>query len=154
VGERESAGMDRVLALLCTLAVGALIAFQPPSNALLARHVGDLGAAFTSLVISTAIVGVLLVAVGHPADLGGLSGLRPEHVIGGIGGAAIVLVTIITVRPLGAGALAAALVTTQLIASVLIDRFGWLGLDEGRIGLEKLAGVALLIAGTVLVTLR
>ena len=52
--------MDRGPALAVTLVVGALVAFQPPANAQLARLVGDLGAAFTSLLFSTAIVGVLL----------------------------------------------------------------------------------------------
>src|SRR3954471_19900327 len=108
--------MDRLAALVATLAVGALVAFQPPANALLARHVADIGAAFTSLVISTVITGVLLLAVGDVGHLRGLEHFRPEYALGGIAGAAIVLVSLITVRQLGAGGVVAALVATQLIA--------------------------------------
>lgn len=146
--------MERLLALAATLAVGGLVAFQPPVNAMLARHVGDLGAAFTSLVISTAIVGVLLVSAGSVGDLGGLGEFRPVHLIGGIAGAAIVLVTLISVRSLGAGGVAAALVSTQLIASALLDRAGAYGLDVAPITGTRALGIGLLIAGTLMVTSR
>jgi transporter family-2 protein len=146
--------MDRGIALLLTLAIGALIAFQPPSNALLARHVGDIGAAFTSLVISTVIVGGLLVVSNDAGALEGLRGIRPAHVIGGIGGAAVVLGTIVAVRPLGAAGVVAALVTTQLITSLVIDRFGLLGVTVEGMSPSRVIGVALLITGVILVTAR
>lgn len=146
--------MDRTLALVVTLFVGGLVALQPPANALLARRAGDLGAAFTSLVISTLIVGLVLVVSGRLGDLSGLASFRPVHVIGGIAGAAIVAVSLVTVRPLGAATLTAALVTTQLIVSAIIDRSGWLGLTPSPLSATRLAGIALLIVGTVLVTSR
>ena len=146
--------MDRAWALVATLAVGALVAFQPPANALLARIVSDLGAAFVSLLISTAIVGVLLVVAGSPSELRHIGGFQPEHFLGGLAGAAIVLVSLITVRSLGAGGVAAAMVSTQLIASVVIDRLAILGVDERAFTLERVAGAVLLIIGTLLVTSR
>ena len=145
--------MDRNLALAATLAVGALVAFQPPANALLAREVGDLGAALTSLLVSAVIVGVLLVVVGDPGELRGLRELRPVHLLGGIGGAAIVLVGLITVRSLGAGGVTAALVATQLGASAVADRFGWVGLETTALTPGRMLGIALLLAGTWLVTM-
>jgi transporter family-2 protein len=146
--------MDRALALFLTLLVGGMVAFQPPANALLARHVGDLGAAFTSLLLSTVIVGVLLVAAGEASQLRGLTGFRPEHALGAIAGAAIVLVSLVTVRSLGALGVTAALVVMQLTVSAVIDRFGILGLDETPLSPARVAGVVLLIAGTLLVTSR
>lgn len=146
--------MGRGLAIVLTLAAGALVAFQPPANALLARRVGDIGAAFTSLLLSTLIVGGLLVLAGETGQLGRLNAFRPEYLLGGIAGAAIVLVSLITVRPLGVGGVAAALVATQLIFSALIDQFGALGVRETPLTAPRLLGIALLIAGTVLVTSR
>lgn len=146
--------MDRATAVVVTLLVGGLIAFQPPANALLARLTGDLGAAFFSLAFSTVIVGVLLVAAGEVGDLRGVSGLRWEHLIGGVSGAAIVLVSLITVRSLGAGGVTAALVAMQLTVSAVIDRFGWLGLDRDPLGLQGWVAIVLLLAGTLLMTTR
>jgi bacterial/archaeal transporter family-2 protein len=146
--------MDRAPALILTLLVGALVATQPPANALLARHVGDLGAAFTSLLLSTLIVGVLLVAAGEVSQLHGLTAFRPEHALGAIAGAAVVLVSLVAVRSLGALGVTAALVVTQLTVSAVIDRLGVLGLRDTPLSSARLAGVVLLVAGTFLVTSR
>lgn len=144
--------MDRWLALILTLLVGGLIALQPPANALLARITGDLAAAFASLLLSATVVGVLLVATRSTGDLAGLGGYRPVHVIGALGGAAIVVVSIVAVRALGAGGVAAALVVAQLVVAAVADRFGWLGLDATPITATQFAGFALLVVGTALVT--
>ena len=69
----------------------------------------------------------------------------------GSGRAAIVLITLITVRELGAGGTTAAVIAGQLALSVIIDRAGVLGLDERAITWEKVLGIALLAAGTVLI---
>ncbi len=146
--------MDRGLALVLTLLVGGLVALQPPANALLSREVGNLGATLVSLLISLAIISVLLVATSDPGQLRGLSNFKPEYAIGGIGGAAVVLITLVAVKPLGAAGVTAALVATQLTVSAIADRFGWLGLDREPFSTARIAGVLLLIAGTFLVTSR
>ena len=56
-----------------------------------------------------------------------------------------------TVRTLGAGGVVAATIAGQLTMSVLIDQFGWLGLDKDPISAMKVIGVVLLAAGTLLV---
>jgi bacterial/archaeal transporter family-2 protein len=143
--------MSRTVAVICTLATGVLAAIQPPVNASLAKHVSQLGAAFVSLTFSAAIVGVLLLLFGHPASLSGLRSIRPEHALGGIAGAAIVAVTLISVRSLGAGAVVALLVAGQAVVSVIADRLGWFGLHQIAIGPGRVVGVTLVIAGTLLV---
>jgi bacterial/archaeal transporter family-2 protein len=143
--------MDRGVALVLTLLVGALLAFQPPVNALLAKHVGDVGAAFTALLVSTAMVGVVLVLAGDVGELRGLRDYRPVYLVGALAGAAVVLVSLVAVRSLGAGGVTAALVSTQLIVSAVIDRLGIVGVDQAPLDLPRITGIALLIAGTVLV---
>ncbi len=144
--------MSRGVAVICTLVAGGLAAIQPPVNAALAKHVSDLGAAFVSLVISLAIIGVLLVLAGHPGRLSGLGSFRLEYVLGGVAGATIVGVSLVAVRPLGAGGLIALLVAAQLVISVLADRFGWFGLQHVGISAGRIAGLLLVIGGTVLIT--
>lgn len=144
--------MSRSVALVCTLAVGLLVGLQPASNAALSKYVGDLGAAFVSLLVAAAIVGVLLLVAGHPRQLSGVSAIRPEHLVGAVGGAAVVAIGLIAVRPLGAGAVIALLVAGQVIISVVADRVGWFGLHQVGISAGRVLGVALVIAGTLLVT--
>ena len=77
---------------------------------------------------------------------------RPEQLIGGLGGAAVVTAGLVAVRTLGAAAVVALLVCAQLIIAIVADRLGWFGLHHVGIGAGRLIGVALAIAGTVLVT--
>jgi transporter family-2 protein len=146
--------VDRVIAFIGTLIAGALVAAQPPANALLARHVGALGTAFTSLLCSTTIVGGLLVATGSPGMLQHLSSFRWEYLIGGVPGAAIVSVSLVAVRQLGAAGVTAALVTTQLIVALRLDRLGALGLERAPLTATRLGGLVLLVAGTALISTR
>ena len=146
--------MERILALLATLAVGGLVATQPPANELLSRHVGAIGAAFCSLALSTLIMGTILLVAGDAGRLSGLSGYRPEYALGALAGVAVVFVSLVTVKHLGATGVTAALVATQLIVSAVLDRFGLLGLEEVGLTPARLIGIGLLIAGTVLVTSR
>lgn len=144
--------MERAVAIAATLFAGALVAVQPPANAQLSNHVGTLGAAFLSLVLSTLIVGALLLVSGSYSELRGIGGVQPEHALGGIAGAVIVAVSLVTVKELGAGGVAAATVCTQLIFSVVLDRLG--AFDLKTIGLTpvRVLGIILLIAGTFAVT--
>ncbi len=144
--------MSRPVAVICALAAGGLVALQAPANSSLSEHVSDLGAALVSLALSTTIIGALLLLVGHPGRLSGLSSFKPEHLIGALAGAAIVAVSLVAVRPLGVGGLTSVLVAAQLIVSVAADRFGWFGLHHVGLTSGRWAGLALVIAGTVLVT--
>jgi transporter family-2 protein len=62
-----------------------------------------------------------------------------------------VFTALVTVDTIGAGGVAAATITGQLTASVLLDRLGVLGLEESPLTFERMLGVALLLAGTYLV---
>jgi bacterial/archaeal transporter family-2 protein len=144
--------MSRTVAIICTLVAGVLAAIQPAVNASFARHVGDLGAAFLALICAGLIIGVLLVVFGDPSRLSGITSARPEHLIGPIAGATIVSVSLVAVRAVGVGAVIALLVAAQVIVSVVADRFGWFGVHQIGLSLGRVAGIVLVIAGTLLVT--
>lgn len=144
--------MDRGLAVTLALVVGTLVAIQPAANNLLSRHTGALVAALASLVTATVIIAVILVANGDLSRLGDLGALRPVHLLGGIAGAAVVGGSIYLIRPLGATVLTAALLTTQLAMSAAMDVGGWFGVDRRPLSATLLLGIALLVAGTYLVT--
>jgi bacterial/archaeal transporter family-2 protein len=144
--------MSRGLAFACTLAVGGLIALQPPANAALAHHVGDLGAALISAVITVAILAVLLLVFSEPARLSGLVGFKPQYAIGGIGGAAVIAVSLVAVRSLGVAGVVSLLIAGQLVISVLADRLGWFGVAQVGLTPGRLVGVVLVAVGTLLIT--
>lgn len=146
--------MERPLAVLATIAVGALIAFQPPVNSQLGKATSVLGAAFISTAISALAMGVLALAAGELGQVRRVPHIPVPYLTGGLMGAALVSVSLVTVRSLGAGGVVAATVSGQLVVSAILDRFGVLGLDRVGLTPARALGFALLLAGTALVTSR
>jgi bacterial/archaeal transporter family-2 protein len=144
--------VSRALGLLLAVAAGTLVGMQAPINARLARAVGSIQAASFSFIVGTvALVAVAAVSSGGLSNLGHLGRLPWWAFLGGLLGATYVTVAILTVRTLGASGLTAAVITGQLAVSVAIDRFGLLGIARQPIGLQRIAGLVLLIAGVALV---
>ena len=146
--------MERFLAVLATLAVGALIALQPPINSELARHMTVLSAAFVTTLIAALGLGLIVLVAGEAGAVPRATRISPVYLTGGLMGAALVLVSLVTVRSLGAGGVAAAMVSGQLIVSALLDRAGALGLAEIGLTPARLIGFGLLLADTLLVVQR
>jgi bacterial/archaeal transporter family-2 protein len=144
--------MNRGEAISLTIASGLLVGLQPAANAALADHVGDFGAAFISIVITLIVAAIVLVIAGDPGRLSGLGSASPVQLIGGVGGAAVVIVSLITVRTLGTGGVVALIVAAQLVIAIVIDRLGWFGVHQIGISAGRLIGLGLVIAGTVLIT--
>jgi transporter family-2 protein len=144
--------VDRsVVAALATVVVGSLIALQAPINSGLGKVTGTMPAAAISFTVGTILLLGIVVVSGEAADLAKATDVRWYYLIGGVLGAAYVTTVLLTVRTLGAGGVTAATVAGQLTMSVVIDRIGFLGLEETPITLPRVIGVVLLFAGTVLI---
>ena len=74
--------------------------------------------------------------------------------IGGLAGAAYVLLGVLLARRLGAALLSAAGILGQLTASILIDHYGWFGTPVHRVSAARAIGVLLLAVGVVLIRWR
>lgn len=70
---------------------------------------------------------------------------------GGMFGGAFILLAILLLPSLGAATLFALVIAGQVLAAVTLDHFGAFGLTPHPIGVARLAGAALLIAGVVLI---
>lgn len=145
--------MSKELAVLLTVAAGGLVAAQAPVNNVVSKKVGTLGTVSVNFIVGTVIVLLVtfLFADGIQNIEGAASPAWYYWLFGGFAGVAIVLTTLVTVRELGAGGVTAATIVGQLTLSIILDRAGVLGLDERAITVQKMLGVALLAAGTVLV---
>ena len=72
---------------------------------------------------------------------------------GGIIGAVYVAVSLNLVQRLGATVLVAVVLIGQMVAALIVDHYGLFGLSESPITIQRVAGVALLIAGVALIRL-
>lgn len=142
---------ERVGPAAAMVLAGLLLGVQHPLNAQLARSVGDLPASTVNFTVGAATLGAVLVASGQARRLGDLRGVPPHLLSGGVFGAVNATMALTLVDTIGAGALAAATVTGQMTASLLLDRAGLLGLRPHPVTPRRVAGALLLVAGTVLV---
>jgi bacterial/archaeal transporter family-2 protein len=143
--------MDRGLAVLIMAIVGGFIALQAPVNAGLGKITGNFAAATISFAIGTVLLAAIVAVSGRAGGLTDVGHVEWYYLLGGALGAAYVFSALVLVSEIGAGPVAAATVTGQLITSVVLDRIGFLGLEREPITAGKVVGVLLLLAGTYLV---
>jgi bacterial/archaeal transporter family-2 protein len=148
-GERE--GHSPLPALLATAAASVLIGIQIPLNGLLAQSTGDLASGLVNFLAGGALLSVALVLTGSVRGLAAVPRVRWYYFTGGIFGAINAVAALALVDEIGAGAVTAAVVTGQMLASLALDRAGLFGLEHRPLSARRLAGAALLVAGTILV---
>jgi transporter family-2 protein len=147
--------VSRGVAVLVVAIAGCLVGMQPPVNARLGRAVGSLQAAAVSFLVGTiALLLIASLAKGGWGALGNAGKVPWWGFVGGLLGAVYVTVALITVKTLGVSGLTATVISGQLAAAVVIDRFGLLGVAKQPIGWTRIAGLALLVAGVFLVVRR
>lgn len=144
--------MSKTLAVLVGVGAGCLVGMQAPINSRLGKTIGGLQAASFSFLVGTlALVSLTFVLRGGLGSLGRLGHVPWWALVGGLLGAVYVFVALEAVRTLGASGLTAVVITGQLAISVLVDRLGLLGIEKQHVGLSRILGLVLLVAGVVLV---
>jgi len=144
--------MDRSTAVLLTAVGGGLVALQAPINSTLGRTVGTFQAAFVSFALGTILLAMIAaLASGGMGTIGEARGLPWYYLVGGLLGAIYVTSVLVTVRTLGAGGVTAATIAGQLTASVIVDKYGWLGVERQPVTAAKVLGIMMLVAGVALV---
>jgi transporter family-2 protein len=134
------------------LFVGSLLALQAAANVQLSTAVGSpFGASTLQLGIGAAV----LIAVALPAGALGafdvLGHARVWHLIGGVGSAVYITAGILLFPRLGAVVSVGLFIAGQMLASVLLDGFGWLGVDREPVDVAAVAGTATVIVAAVLI---
>ena len=135
------------------LLVGALIAVQTGSNARMKEAFGE---ALPAVIVSSSLGVIMLIMVTLGArtpwpSLHSLVAVPWWGWLGGALGAVYALATVLLARDLGAATLTALVVTGQLVCSVVLDHFGWVGFTEHAAGPGRLVGCLLMVVGFVLI---
>jgi bacterial/archaeal transporter family-2 protein len=147
--------VSRGLAVLLGAAAGCLVGMQAPINSRLGKSIGAIQAASFSFIVGTfALVSISFFLRGGLGSFAKLGEVPWWALVGGLLGAVYVFVALEAVRTLGASGLTAVVITGQVVISVLIDRFGLLGIAKSSIGPQRILGLVLLILGVVLVVRR
>jgi bacterial/archaeal transporter family-2 protein len=145
-----------VMFTLVALVGGAMIALQAPINAEAAARLGNpLAAATMSFCAGTvALIILMLVFSRHSTNLGAL-GTMPLYMLigGGLLGAVYVTINLILAPKIGVAAVMALGIAGQLVAALLLDRFGLFELMERELSVGRVGGVVLVLVGALMVRL-
>ncbi|MCO5071226.1 MAG: DMT family transporter [Rhizobiaceae bacterium] len=133
---------------------GAFIAIQAPINSQLARGLGlPVAAAAFSFLAGAVVLAIvtLVIARSQGVTLDWRAPPPWTFVAGGVLGASYVTISTLLIPRIGAAALMAFLVAGQLIAGMMLDRVGFLGMAVREISIGRMAGAVLLLVGALLV---
>jgi transporter family-2 protein len=145
--------MGNVFYLVAAVVIGACLSLQPPINAAMAR---TLGSAWLAACVSIAISLVVVVLSwstfgGRGGDLGQAGALPWWVLLGGVIGVVFVAGSVVVVPVLGVALFFVCVVAGQLLGSTLADQLGAFGMPVRPLDPLKLLGLALVLAGAVLV---
>lgn len=146
--------MSRSVAVILGAGAGCLVGMQAPINSRLGKAIGSIQAATFSFLVGTAALVLLALALRGGLGFSHVAQAPWWALVGGLLGAVYVSVALLAVRKLGASGLSAVVITGQLAISVVIDRFGLLGVARQHVGVQRVLGLALLAAGVLLVVRR
>lgn len=143
--------MSAILPLLAALVAGISLACQAPTNAALGRSTGSVILA----VLASFVIGTLVLAAAWAMfDRTAPTMLRQAPIwtfAGGLYGATVVAALAFAAPRVGLATALGIAIASQLIAAAVIDHRGWLGMPVAPLTAGKLAGVALMLVGVVLV---
>lgn len=139
--------------LILAVIAGAVVPFQSAINANLSRGLGHpLWATLASLMVSILVLLPVIIALRLPLPSLSFISKAPLWMwAGGAFGVCFIALALILLPKLGASGFIALALTGQVVASLLLDHFGWFGLVQRPLNLSKLLGAVLLIAGVALI---
>lgn len=141
-----------LISMIAIVLAGGATALQAPTNARLMAAVGSpVNAAFISFAVGTAALGVLALMFQSRPDWAAARGLPWYAWIGGLYGVIFVVAATWGVPRLGVALTITLMVAGQLLISLILDHFGAFGAPRQPINWGRIGGVALVIAGVVMV---
>ena len=145
--------LNNLLLSLLAATAGVCAAVQPVINAHLRAGLGSaVWANFLNFLIGLAAIALTAAFLRAPVPHITLAAKIPWWGwTGGVLGAVYVGLAILLVPRLGAAAFITLLIAGQMIASVLLDHFGLIGLAQRPLDFSRALGVALVIGGVVLI---
>jgi bacterial/archaeal transporter family-2 protein len=143
----------RILLVMSALALGAILPLQAAINSRLSKAIGSpVYAAFVSFAVGTIALFLYLIATNQFNVQALQAKQNPWWVwTGGLLGTFFVAGIVILLPKLGVVLAFSLVIAGQMIASIIFDQFGWLGVAIREISLGKIAGIILLVAGVVMI---
>lgn len=149
----STSGLYTLSLIGLALIAGALVPFQAGTNAMLGRTLGHpLWATVGSLLIS--LIGILPVILVLRLQLPKLGDAFQAPLwiwFGGLAGVIFITAALMLVPRLGGTGFVACVIAGQMVAALVIDHFGLMGLAEKSINIGRISGVLVIFAGVLII---
>ena len=130
---------------------GIAVGLQGPMSGAISAKIGPLGSSLIIHVGGAVVSGVLLMFVGG-VNLRELQTVPRPYLFAGVFGVVLYITLAFTLPRVGATVSIALLILAELVVSVILDHFGWLGQPQHSFSLARALGIALIVGGAWLVT--
>ena len=140
-----------IMVILAGLLGGVCVGLQGPIAGAMGQRVGGLASSFIVHLGGMLLSGAVLVLTGGEKmrDWNTL----PWYMLGaGVFGVILYQTINLTLPRLGASMMVMLIIVGQLVTGIVIDHFGWLGVAARPVDATRLAGVAVLLAGSYLIS--
>ena len=143
-----------ILPILLAFIAGAFVPIQTGANAFLSKGLGN-GMLSTLVVFLVASITTGIALLVQRPEIPSLPamGTIPLYAwcIGGILGSAYIFILIYTAPKLGMATVVGLVVLGQMIMAMIMDHFGWMGLNIHKVNWGRIAGAALMIVGLLII---
>jgi transporter family-2 protein len=138
---------------LIILIAGALQAWGPPINGALRNSLTNPWlASLVSFLPVIAFLACLVLCLPRPLPtMEGINAMPWWAPLGGLIGAVAVVAGLLFVNKIGAGSFAGLTITANILMSLVIDKFGWFGMEVHPLNGWRMLGAALMVGGITLI---
>ena len=140
----------RYFAYILALLAGTALSFEGAIYGELGKSIGQLETSFYNFFMGSIIMGLLWLFFGK-GKLSYVVEAPKWSLLGGILGVVYLTSIVISVPFVGVGITMVAVIIGQLVMSMVIEHYSWLGSQKSRINKEKIFAVISMIIALVLV---
>jgi len=153
-GRNKEYNKQTAVVIICIFLAGIAGALQSPTNTALSRHIGSIESSFICFVVGFLFI-LVITLIANKGHFGTVTNKGAEWwmLLGGVYGATIVFINLISIPHLGSAFLLIAITLGQLTGGMLVDSFGLLRTAKIKMNSWRYTGMAVIAIGVIIVAI-
>lgn len=140
----------KLFVYILAIIAGSVLSFESAIYGKLGENIGQLETSFYNFLMGTLILGVLVLFFGK-GKLSYVSEAPKWSLLGGGLGVIYLTVIVLSVPFVGVGITMTAVIIGQLVMSMVVEHFGWLGIEKTKVNKEKVFAVIAMVIALILI---
>ncbi|MGK9043325.1 DMT family transporter [Mammaliicoccus vitulinus] len=140
----------KVFIYIIAILAGSVLSFESAIYGKLGENIGQLETSFYNFLMGTLILGILVLFFGK-GEMSFVPKAPKWSLLGGILGVIYLTVIVVSVPFVGVGITMTAVIIGQLIMSMVVEHFGWLGIERTSVNKEKIFAVISMVIALILI---